>query len=369
MATKKKKAGIAIVAVLVLTAGAVIAMKAAQPEAAESATLVSNKHAQLASIESYNEGQNSFSESFNPIIRDRTLRDSGRKSVGLFIKNVYFRVVGDVAFDTKQLSAVLIPRNAGDPIVLDDPTSFIFHPLHGQVTLPPKALSALFNQYLADYSGSQLRKIEASTGDDGRLIVEGEAAKIPGVWLPFHMAGTVELKQGHLFVYKPDEIKLGPMEAKGLLEAINLQLSKLLQIESQGAGFSGNNVVLDLNHALPPPEQSVNVERMQIDSAGVHLDITSDQNPDFPEPVVNSDSYVMLQGGDVRIQRAVITDARLQLMARDGGKLDASLYNYRAQLVNGVLDATPSGEIAIYLGSYVPEDYIEPALPEDSDAS
>jgi hypothetical protein len=41
---------------------------------------------------------------------------------------------------------------------------------------------------------------------------------------------------------------------------------------------------------------------MQIDSAGVHLDITSDQNPDFPEPVVDSDSYVMLQGGDVRIQ-------------------------------------------------------------------
>ena len=367
--TKKKKIGIVIAVVVVVLAGTVIAMKAAQPEAAESATLVSNKHAQLDSIKRYNDGQNQFSESFNPIIRDRTLRDSGRKSVGLFINNVYFRVVGEIAFDTKRLSAVLIPREDGAPIVLDDPTSFIFHPLHGQVTLPPKALSALFNQYLADYPDSQLRKIKASTRDDGRLVVEGEAAKIPNVWLPFHMSGKVELKQGHLFVYEPDEIKIGPMQAKGLLEAINLQLSKLLQIESQGAGFSGNNVVLDLNHALPPPEQSVHVQNMRIDSSGVNLDITSDKDPEFPDPVVDSDSYVMLQGGDVRIQRAVITDARLQLMARDGGKLDTSLYNYREQLVNGVLDATPSGEIAIYLGAYQPADYLQPALPEDSDAS
>ena len=137
--TKKKITGIAIVGLIVLCAGAVIAMKAAQPEAAESATIITAKQAQLASIESYNEGQNSFSDSFNPIIRERTLRDSGRKSVGLFIKNVYFRIVGDVAFDTTQLSAVLIPKTPGDPIVLDDPTSFIFHPLNGQVTLPPKA--------------------------------------------------------------------------------------------------------------------------------------------------------------------------------------------------------------------------------------
>ena len=367
--TRKKIVGITIAGLVVLCAGAVIAMKAAQPEAAESATIITAKHAQLASIENYNDGQNSFSEDFNPVIRERTLRDSGRKSVGLFIKNVYFRIVGDIAFDTTELSAVLFPRTPGDPIVLDDPTSFIFHPLHGQVTLPPKALSALFNQYLADYDDSQLRNIEASTDDSGQLVVEGEAAKIPGVWLPFHMAGQVTLEQGHLFVYRPDEIKLGPMEAKGLLEAINLQLSKLLQIESEGAGFSGNNVVLDLNHALPPPEQSVHVANMQIDSAGVHLDITSDRDPEFPDPVVKSDSYVMLQGGDIRIQRAVITDARLQLMARDGGKLNASLYNYREQMVNGVLDATPAGEIAIYLSDYVPVDYVGSALPEDSDAS
>ena len=171
--TKKKITGIAIVGLIVLCAGAVIAMKAAQPEAAESATIITAKQAQLASIESYNEGQNSFSDSFNPIIRERTLRDSGRKSVGLFIKNVYFRIVGEVAFDTTQLSAVLIPKTPGDPIVLDDPTSFIFHPLNGQVTLPPKALSALFNQYLTDYDDSQLRNIQASTRDDGQLRVEG----------------------------------------------------------------------------------------------------------------------------------------------------------------------------------------------------
>ena len=41
----------------------------------------------------------------------------------------------------------------------------------------------------------------------------------------------------------------------------------------------------------------------------------------------------------------------------------------KPELVNGVLDATPAGEIAIYLADYVPVDYVGSALPEDSDAS
>lgn len=368
MATKKKTAAIAVGVIILLMAGALIAMKMAQPEAGSTSSLTAAKKAQLESLRDYQASQKAFSDSFNPKTRDGSLRDSGRNSVGLFINNVYFRVAGDIAFDTTRLSALLTPRHEGDPVILDDPTSFVFHPLNGQVTLPPKALAALFNQYLTDYPDSQLRKITVTTRS-GQLIVDGEAAKVPGVWLPFHMEGTVDLVQGHLFVYHPDQIKIGPMETQGLLEAINLQLSKLLKIESQGAGFSGNNVVLDLNHALPPPEQSVHVKSMQIDQAGVHLDITSDQNPDFPEPIVDSDSYVMLQGGDVKIMRSVITDARLQMMAEDGGKLDASLYSYRKQLIEGVLDATPSGEIAIYLGPFSPADYIAPALPEDSNAS
>lgn len=366
---RKKKVGLVVAAVLVLMAGAVLAMKLAQPQSSDAGTLVSAKRAQLASIDAYRSGQNAFSEGFNPVVRDTSLRDSGRASVGLFMKNVYFRVAGEIAFDMKELSAVLTPRNPGDPVVLDDPTSFVFQPLHGEVTLPPIAVSALFNQYLTDYPDSQLRKIVATTTADGRLIVDGEAAKAPGVWLPFHMEGTVELSRGHLFVYQPDKIEIGDMETKGLLKAINLQLSTLLKIESQGAGFSGNHVVLDLNYALPPPEQDVHVERLQIDQDGVHLNITSDKNPDFPEPIVKSDSYIMLQGGDVRIQRAVITDARLQLLAEGGGKLDSSLYTYRKQVVDGVLDSTPAGEIAIYLGPYSPADYLEPARPEDSDAS
>ena len=199
------------------------------------------------------------------------------------------------------------------------------------------------------------------------LIVEGETAKVPGLWLPFHMEGSVRVEQGHLFVYEPSKIEVAKIEAKGLLESIRLQLSSLLDIETQGAEFSGNNVVLDLNHSLPPPAQDVNVANMSIDEAGVHLTFSSDFNPEFPPTIVDSDSYVMIQGGDIKTFRAVITEARLQMVAQDGGKLDASLYSYREQILAGLFDATPAGELVAYLGPYQPADYLPPAQPEDDD--
>lgn len=365
---KKKKVLITGAAVVVVLVVALVAMRATQSVDDSPAPMISQKHAQLAALDELKQAHDTYAGEFNPRKREATLRDSGRNAVGLFIQNTYFRIAGEIAFDTTHLSALLVPRESSQPVIFDDPSSFVFHPLNGSVVMPPKALSALFNQYLTDYDSTQMRNISVKT-EKNRMVVDGESSKVPGVWLPFHMEGKVSVKQGHLFVYEPDKIEVAGIEAKGLLEGINLQLSKLLQIDTEGAQLEGNNVVLDLNHALPPPAQDVNVSNMSIDNAGVHLSFSSDFNPEFPPTIVKSDSYVMVQGGDIKTFRAVITDARLQMVAQDGGKLDASLYTYRDQITAGLFDATPAGELVAYLGPYEPADYLPPAQPEDDDAS
>ena len=308
-------------------------------------------------------------DKYNPLERDAGPRDSGHRGVGLFIRHTFFRIAGGIGFDTDTLSALLVPTDPPRPVTLDDPTSFVFKPLHGSVIMPRSALTALFNQYLTDYSGTQMRNLSVSTRDDGTLTVDGQTQKVPGLWLPFHMSGPVHLAKDHLFIYTANRIKIAHLEAKGLLKTIRLQLSNLVQIDTQGAQLEGDSVVLDLNHALPPPAQDVHVSSMKIDHKGVHLSFTSAFDPKWPQPVVDTDSYILLDGGDVKTFRSLIVNARLQLVARDGGKLDTSLYGYRQQIVHGHFEATPAGELVAYLALYKPVSYLPPARPGDKHRS
>lgn len=164
------------------------------------------------------------------------------------MRNTFFRVAGDIGFEAPELAGLLVPTEPPRPVILDDPTSFVFRPLSGSVIMPASALSALFNQYLANYDGTQLRNLSVKT-ESGTLIVDGETSNIPGVWLPFHMQGKTKLVQGHLFVFDPDQVEVASIPAKSLLESINLQLSSLLDIKTEGAELEGNALVLDLNTA------------------------------------------------------------------------------------------------------------------------
>lgn len=363
---KKWLASAAVVILLIVVA--LVAMRAMQSVSDTAAPLTQQKNTQLNTLQ--DAAQDALPpdvDKYNPQVRDSRLRDSGRKGVGLFIRHAFFRIAGDIGFDVDTLSALLVPTDKRRPVTLDDPHSFIFKPLHGSVVMPASALTGLFNQYLTDYPGAQLRRLSVTTRDNGMLHVEGQTQKVPGLWLPFKMTGPVRLVAGHLFVYQPDKIDIARIKAKGLLDAINLQLSKLVQIDTEGAQLTGDNIVLDLNHSLPPPTQDVHVASMHVDAAGMHLDFTSPFHPDWPQPILDTSSYILMDGGDIKTFRALITNVRMQLIAAKGGKLDTSLYNYRQQIVGGHFGSTTAGGLVAYMAPLEPASYIPPAQPEKDD--
>lgn len=356
MSGNKRKYWIAAALALLVTVVAAVAANLLPSHVTATPALIAEKQTQLAALDELTAANAAFATDYNPQQRESTLRDSGRKGVGIYMRNAFFRVAGDIGFQASELAGLLLPSGSSSLVIMDDPTSFVFKPLRGKVVMPPSALAALFNQYLADYEGSQLRNLSVQTQAD-TLIVNGETSNVPGVWLPFHMAGEPRLADGHMFVFDPDTIEVANIQAKSLLKLVNLQVSSLLTIDTKGAELEGNAIVLDLNTALPPPRMQVQVSEMHIDDAGLHLSFTSDYQAEFPEPIVAANSWIMLQGGDVKTLRAVLTDVRMQMLARDGGALDISLYNYRQQLQSGLMDVTPAGGFVAYLGAFKPADY------------
>tara|TARA_B100002049_G_scaffold130495_1_gene96620 strand:+ start:11909 stop:13039 length:1131 start_codon:yes stop_codon:yes gene_type:complete len=366
----KKKTGLALVglALVVVGGGVALSFWTAHGQNGDApASLVVKKKRQLEALDKLDGGLLAPKEAaYNPQVRTPDLRDSGREGVALFIRHTFFRIAGDIGFDVGYLSAMLVPTSKGAPGILDDPTSFVFKPLHGDALMPASALTALFNDYLIDYPGTQLRDIRIQAHDDGTLQVNGQTQKVPGLWLDFEMRGPVRLVDHHLFVYEPDKIDIAKLPAKGLLDLIRLRLSSFVQIETEGAELSGDAIVLDLNHSLPPPTQDVHVASMSLDGAGLHLNFTSDYDPSWPEPILDRDSYITLAGGDLKTFRSLITHVRMQLVPAEPGKLDTSLYAYRQQITGGHFEATRAGELIAFLAPLAAPAAGTPPTPSDS---
>ena len=61
----------------------------------------------------------------------------------------------------------------------------------------------------------------------------------------------------------------------------------------------------------------------------------------------------MIRGGDVKFFRAMTINSSILLMNKDAGKpLDFSLYDYREQILGGILKFTQDGTVLAYLKNY-----------------
>lgn len=338
-----------VVIAIAVVVGAGVVWRLSLPEHNNQAPIIAFKRDQLTNLQTLDAELDAYANGFIAQVRHASLRDSGRAGVGLFIQRTFFRIADGIGFQTPSLSAVLLPTQPPQPVSLDDPRSFVLKPLQGTIIMPPSALSALFNNYLFDYPSATLRHITINTKPN-TLIVDGELSEL-GLWLPFHMRGSMDLAAGHLLVFTPKTVTVEHLSAGALLDLINVELSSFLDIKTKGAEMQADAIVLDLNTSLPPPRLDAHVQSMTLDAQGLHLTFGSQHDPRLPTPIVDANSYIMLQGGDVKTFRSMVVGVRMQLVSRDGSQLDASLYGYRKQLLGGHFEVTPEGGLVAYLAA------------------
>jgi hypothetical protein len=275
-------------------------------------------------------------------------RSSEASGSVLYVKNTNFRVVDNIGFYIPDLIVNATPNESGAPVVFDDPTSFSLTPIKGSVVLDSGKLEALLNKQVFAFKGATLKNIKVKTADKV-LTLSGQMIR-KGVWVPFVLKGDIQLSDGHILKYTPWQVITDGHDATQVLKVANVAIDELLTVDTPGAKLIGSTVVLDTLKLFPPPMLNLNIATASMEARGLVLTFDNEGAGTDSATLTDSNSYILIKGGDVKFMKAMPTDARVQVMSESGdADLDFNLYGYRDQLSAGHLELEEDGAILAYL--------------------
>jgi hypothetical protein len=287
---------------------------------------------------------------------------SARRSAGtppvITLRNVDFRIVGNIGFDVSSLVAQLVPVKAGEPVDLDNPAQFDIHILGGEVTVPKRALDALFNDYLLDYSPRSLNAIGMQPANDRLDVTGGLKLKnhFPGFWLGFSLSGNLALKDNRYLIYTPDDVTVTDIPMKSLLSKLGIELSDMVPFDRPGVKLEGNQMTLDQQTLFPGPKLIGKLLTAKVTERGLVLGFAPAKPFCAPPPVaVPPSSYMWIQSGDLKMFNVLMTNSRVLVTdSSTRGPLRFDLYGYRGQVAQGFAKMAPDGTLLVEMGRKTP---------------
>lgn len=278
-------------------------------------------------------------------------RDSRTAPPVVQMRDVDFRITGDIGFHVHQLTAQLVPHTPGQPVDMDDPSQFDIRILGGEVTVPKASLDALFNTYLLDYAPRSLNALSLTPGD-GVLDVSGGLKlrnHFPGVWLPFGMRGTLALKESRYLVYTPSEARVMGIQTLAMLRGMGMELSQLAPLDRGGAKLDGNAMVLDQTTVFPPPRLLGQMQTARVTSDGLVLGFGPAPSMCAPAPT-DAGSRIWIQSGDLKMYNVLVTNSRVLVTDTSAhGPLRFDLYHYREAAARGTTRMDADGTLRVDL--------------------
>jgi len=251
------------------------------------------------------------------------------------MKNVDFHVDESIFLRLDTLRGDLLSRVPRQPPTFDDKRTLLLKIDYGEVAVTPAALSGLMNRYVFNYPGRPLTDIRVSIAD-GRLRQEATLHK--GVVIPVEMVGDLGVTPDGRIRFHPTQIKAGGAPVKKLLDAVGLEVEKVLKTNAgRGVMVVDDDLVLDLNRMLPPPLIRGRVTAVWIDRDRVRMTFGA---PAASRPLSPLDpaapNYMYFRGGTLRFGKLTMAHADLQIVdEHPEDPFDFFLDQYQAQLVAG----------------------------------
>ena len=279
--------------------------------------------------------------------------DSGEATRTRFA-NVNFHIAPGVVLEIRSLHGVMASLTPGAPVVFDDKRSFVIRIATAEVALDTASLGHLMNEHVFGYAGAPLRHLSFGTRN-GELVQRGVLHKV--IDIPFEMTARVTVTPDGLMRVHPTSMKIGSLDGMGLMKAVGVHLSNLLDTrKAHGVRVDKDDLLLDPVQLLPPPAIAGRVVAVRVEP-GKLVQIFGDSIPpraQQPAPLTPPDTasrnYMYFSGGTLHFGKLFMVHADMQIVdLNPADPFDFSIDRYNDQLVAGYSKNRPDLGIEVYM--------------------
>jgi hypothetical protein len=273
------------------------------------------------------------------------------------MRNVDFHVDDTIILHIRNLRGALLRKNRATPPVFDDKRSFLLRIDSGTIGISADSLTDLMNNYVFAYPKAPLEKI-GITIEENQIKMTATIHKVTDI--------SVEIKgdlsatpEGKLQLH-PTSIKAAGIPVKGLLNLFGVELDDLIKAtESHGVKIDDNDIIMDPEMIIPPPEIRGKITAVQIEGNEV-IQFFGPANKPSGAAVSRltpsrrrGANYMYYRGGTIRFGKLTMTNADLKIVDRDSrNAFDFSIDHYNRQLVAGYSKNTPSFGLVVFMPDY-----------------
>jgi hypothetical protein len=279
--------------------------------------------------------------------------DNANTVVRTSMQNVEYHLTDGIIVDINSLNGRLTP-NPGKIPVFDDKSSFGLAVDSANITLSMTALTNDLNDYVFAKPDAPLKHLSASTEGD-QLVIKGLLISKGGI--PFQTSGTMSVTPEGMIRVHTTKVKALKLPVKGLMDMLGLDTEKLLNTNKvEGVSVDKDDLILDPEKILPPPQLQGCLTSLKIENGKIHLTFGLQNGKSAPATIAEScgaRNYLQFKGGSVRFGKLIMSDTDLELMdVTPADTFDFAIDHYNEQLVAGYSKMTPSGGLCVHMPDY-----------------
>jgi hypothetical protein len=278
---------------------------------------------------------------------------SGGAVVRAAMRNVEYHLTDRIIVHIVSLDGKLTPKPGGIP-VFDDKNSFGLDVDSAVIVLNMTALTNDLNDYVFARPDAPLKHLNAKTQGD-QLVMTGLLVSKGGV--PFETSGSMSVTPDGMIRIHTVKVKALKLPVKGLMDLLGLDTEKLLDTKKvEGVSVDKDDLILDPEKILPPPELHGHLTDLKILNGEIHLSFGPENGGAPAAPVTEScgaKNYLHFRGGSLRFGKLTMADADLELLdSTPADSFDFAIDHYNEQLVAGYSKSTPSGGLCVHMPDY-----------------
>jgi hypothetical protein len=267
------------------------------------------------------------------------------------MRNVWFHIDEDAYLDIHFMRSELVSKTPGAPLNLDDKRSFVMKVDKAKIGMRSASLDVLMNRYIFGYANPPLRNLHAEVS--GRQLKQSGIIH-KGIDIPFTMWADVSASNGMIRIH-PTKIETYGINGISVMRAVGETLEKMLTMpKDRGISAQGNDLLIDPQRALPPPQTELHLvdvriegdELIQVFDAGRHL-------PELTLPHPEEKNTMFFRGGTLRMGKLLMVDAEMQVADPDpSDPFDFFLDRYNDQLVAGFSRNQPDYGMLVFMRDF-----------------